>query len=138
MWFSLASRDAISAAFFLFIGIFYYLSSLQYDEHIKVAGIEKPGPGLLPRGLGIAIILCSLVILITSLFKGLRRKEEGFEAACENLGMRKANLISSLLVILGIVAYLLVVNVAGFLLTIHPAFVWVALGGYRLRPPQWK
>ena len=116
-WLTLVSRDVISAVFFLFVGIFYYVSSLQYDLHINVGGIEKPGPGLLPRGLGVAIILCSLVILITSLFRWRKTQGGGFKAVCETLGLRKANLIASLMVILAIVAYLLVVDVAGFLLT---------------------
>lgn len=115
--FTLVSRDAISAGFFLFIGIVYYVSSLQYDVYIKVGGIEKPGPGLLPRGLGVAIILCSLVILITALFRRLKKQEEGFKAVCETLGLRKANLISCLTVIFAIAAYLLIVDFAGFLLT---------------------
>lgn len=111
------SRDVISAGFFLFVGLFYYVSSWQYDLHIKVGGIEKPGPGLLPRGLAIAIILCSLVILIASLLRGRNRKEEGFKAVYVALGVQKHNFIPSLLVILGIAAYLLLISFTGFLLT---------------------
>ena len=114
---TLFSRDVISAGFFLVVGILYYASSLQYDLHINVGGIEKPGPGLLPRGLGVAIILCSLVILITSIVRERKEPGEGFKAVCATLGLRRANLMACLMVILSIAAYLLVVDVAGFLLT---------------------
>jgi len=114
---SLVPRDAISAVFFTLLGLFYYTSSWQYDLNINVGGIEKPGPGLLPRGLAIAIVLCSLVILIASLLRSRNTKEKRFKAVCEDMGLQKQNLIPSILVILGIVVYLLLINFTGYLLT---------------------
>lgn len=114
---SLVSRDVVSAVFFACVGLFYYISSWQYDLHISVGGIVKPGPGLLPRSLAIAIILCSLVILVTSLLKARDKGEKRFKQVLEELGSRKQNLIPSLLVISGLVGYLLFINFTGYLLT---------------------
>ena len=129
----LLSRVVISAAFFLLVGIFYYVSSLEYYLYVQVGGVEKPGPGLVPRGLAVAIILCSLVILAASLVRGRIRAEPGFTAIFEDLGLARRNLVSTALLLLSIVFYLLVVDLAGFLATSIVVLVFMlrALGEKR-------
>ena len=113
----MVSRDVISAVFFTLLGLFYYASSWQYDLSVNVGGVEKPGPGLLPRGLAIATMLCSLLILIASLLRSRNTRDKKFKAVCEDLGLQKQNLIPAILVILSMVAYLLLIDFAGYLLT---------------------
>jgi putative tricarboxylic transport membrane protein len=101
------AKEEIAVAGILAVcGAAYYLAALQYP----IGKIDSPGPGLMPRGLGIIFVVLSLYLLSEGLH-ALRSERSRAHAGTEEPGDAiKAPLGVTVILVL----YALLLPVAGF------------------------
>ena len=99
-------RDVVSAIFLTALGLFYLMSSLQY----QAGDVGNPGSGFFPRMIGFVTLCCSVLYLVISLRK---RKAEEISVLWEGIDIRRVLLAG---IVLGcVVVYLLILDFVGFL-----------------------
>ena len=102
------TRSLATAAVLLAVGALYLASALTYE----FGDLVNPRAGFFPTLVGIALVGIGGALTLVSL---RRREEEDRRAAMrETLNLR--NLASAALLVIGVLAYILVVNLLGFLL----------------------
>lgn len=99
-------RDVVSAIFFTALGLFYLISSLQYETGY----LGNPGSGFFPRMIGFITLCCSVVYLVISLRK---RKTEKINILWEGIEIRRV--LFAGIALGSVVVYLLVIDYVGFL-----------------------
>ncbi len=101
-------KDAASAVFLFSVGIFYLISSLEYEA----GALDDPGPGLFPRIIGLVIIFTNLFLL----FLSLRRRAGGTKSKLLPPELKGSRLFSAGMIVGAVILYLLVLDKVGFLL----------------------
>lgn len=109
-------RDAVGAIFFICVGLFFVIVSMQYD----MGTIHNPQLGFFPRVMGIIMVFLSSLVLAGSLRK--RKQERGLSAVWEGFGIK--NTFSAIAIIVCVVVYLLALETLGFLF-LSPILVFV-------------
>ncbi|RJR39462.1 MAG: tripartite tricarboxylate transporter TctB family protein [Desulfobacteraceae bacterium] len=92
------------------LGLLYYLTSLQYSVGRAVA----PGPGLFPRAVGIALMICGLMLFVRTFWGSAKVKEKKWGLSL-SWSFRRHLRSPAFRVIAAIAAYLLVVSYLGYL-----------------------
>jgi putative tricarboxylic transport membrane protein len=99
-------KDIASSIFWLILGVFYLIYSLEYPA----GSIANMQPGFFPRLIGMVVIGLSGGAFLSSLKqRGRTRPTDLWE------GFQRKNLVSAAMAIAGIVLYLVILNVIGFL-----------------------
>jgi uncharacterized membrane protein len=104
-------RDRASSLFWMAFGILFVIGALQ--QGLIKKGV--PGPGFLPFICGIALILLSLLVLISALARGQNENEAG--SAPEKFFPEKGSRQRILLTLTALVAYGICLPYLGFSLT---------------------
>ncbi len=99
-------KDIISSIFLLCVGIIY----LVLSTHYYAGSMANPQSGFLPRIVGVIIVSCSTLLLISSLRH--RKKENKINSLWE--GLDKKTSLSALMALGSIIVYLLIIDSVGF------------------------
>lgn len=92
-------NDLIPALFWLALGAFVSVRSLSLDLGV----LESPGPGMFPFLTGIALILCSLPIVVVSVTSGKKEMAPSKESAWRGIDFRKVGMVVASLAIYAVV-----------------------------------
>ncbi|MEM1544896.1 MAG: tripartite tricarboxylate transporter TctB family protein [Candidatus Methanomethylicia archaeon] len=103
-------RDVIFGIVFIVFGACIYYDTLDYPK----AGPGLPGPDFFPRIVSILIIIFALVLTI----KGLLEKDFKIDFPSFSNIFRSSGFYNAISIILGVIAYIYLVNVLGYILTI--------------------
>ena len=101
------NKHIVGALFWIFFGVVYLICSLQYEA----GQFNAPQAGFFPRVVGYLIILCGVLVLISSLRK--RKREKPPEGVFE--GANPRYLRSAGLVVLITAIYIGILDSVGFL-----------------------
>jgi putative tricarboxylic transport membrane protein len=104
-------RDRASSLFWMGFGILFVIGALQ--QGLIKKGV--PGPGFLPFICGIALILFSLIVLISALATGQNKDGEGSEP--EKFFPEKESRRRMVFTLMALVAYGVCLPYLGFLVT---------------------
>lgn len=104
-------RDVVFGVVFIVFGACIYYDTLDYPK----AGPGLPGPDFFPRIVSILIIIFALVLTI----KGLLEKDfkTNFSISFSNI-FRSSGFYNAISIILSVIAYIYLVNILGYILTI--------------------
>lgn len=100
-------KDDISAIVNICVALFYLIYSLKYNA----GSIDNPQIGFFPRIIGIVMVFCGLVFLLSC----LRRREQKDKLHVILEGLNGKNIISAVIVIGSLSIYLMILNSVGFL-----------------------
>jgi putative tricarboxylic transport membrane protein len=107
-------RELISSLFWLITGFFFTILSATYP----IGGFSQPGPGFLPLGLGVLLVLFSVALLIRTLKLPVDIEKQAplFPAQGKKVVLAVTVLIVAIL-LFETAGYLLTLLLLGFLLT---------------------
>jgi len=119
-------KEMIEALFFLFLGLFYFFSGLQYSMGRATA----PGLGLFPRLVAVALLLCAFAMLVESFLHSRKPKDEEIKRVKRHPWHRFLR-SPGFLVVICVVGYLLLLQVFGYLImtTVLIIFLGFIMGG---------
>jgi putative tricarboxylic transport membrane protein len=119
-------REMIDALFFLFLGLFYFFSGLQYSMGRATA----PGLGLFPRLVAIALLLCAFAMSVESFLHSRKGKDEEIKRVKLQPWHRLLR-SPGFLVVIGVAGYLLLLQVVGYLVmtTVLIVYLGAIMGG---------
>lgn len=100
--------DLIPSLFWLALGAFVSIGSLGLELGVP----ESPGPGMFPFLIGIALILCSLLIVVVSVTSEKKQMAPSSESA-----WRDVNFIKIGLVVVSLAIYAVVLEKIGYFLS---------------------
>lgn len=100
--------DLIPALFWLALGAFVSIRSLGLDLGL----LESPGPGMLPFLVGIALILCSLPIVVVSVTSGKKQIAPSRESTWRGVNFSKIGMV-----VVSLAIYAVVLEKIGYFLS---------------------
>jgi hypothetical protein len=104
-------RDLIDGLFFLFLGLFYFFSGIQYSMGRATA----PGLGLFPRLIAIAFLLCAVAMLVESFLRSRGKKDEEIKRT-ERQPWHRFLRSPGFWVVICVAGYLLLLQAFGYLI----------------------
>jgi putative tricarboxylic transport membrane protein len=104
----MSKRDFIIALFWILLGALVVTESVR----LGIGALDNPGPGLFPFLVGIALICCALTIFIGSLLAFKEDRTSSGQSQWRGIDFRKLSLV-----VLSLLAYALVLEKAGYLLS---------------------
>jgi len=110
--------DLISGIFWLVVGLLFTIWSTRYN----IGNMIRPGPGLLPLGLGVLLIFLSLILLLGQAKKSLLDKQK--VAFFSTPGGWKKVAYAVLILVLAAFSF----EKLGYLLTVFLLIVFLMLG----------
>jgi putative tricarboxylic transport membrane protein len=119
------NRDLVSSVVWITMGILFVVGSLQLG--LMRRGI--PGPGFLPFFSALALIICSLFVLVPAL------SQKGREKGSEDLFPEPGSLRKVLLALFALVAFGAALEYAGYFLS---TFFFMFFVTWMMEPKGWR